>query len=200
MRMVRLEDARNVYVARTYAYVAGGKQGLAIVNVEQPEQPRLDQIFSDGGKINDLRDVKIGMVDASVFAFLADGRNGLRVLQMSFARGFAECLRLQPAANSQADRQLPHRRAGSRDLQGSGPRPRRGRKRKPARGVWTPRRTAAQSRGSRPLVSPRRQSLPHYKRSAGPRALSGYPPVAPTPSVLKRFDIFILFVLKRMSR
>lgn len=80
--LVRLEDARNVYVARTYAYVAGGKQGLAIVNVEQPERPQLDQIFSAGGKINDLRDLKIGMVDASAFAFLADGRNGLRVLQL----------------------------------------------------------------------------------------------------------------------
>jgi hypothetical protein len=71
-----------VYVARTYAYVAAGKQGLAIVSVEQPEQPRLDQIFSADGKINDLRDVKIGMVDASAFAFLADGRNGMRVLQI----------------------------------------------------------------------------------------------------------------------
>ena len=80
--MVKLEDARNVYVARTYAYVAGGKQGLAIVNVEQPEQPKLDQVFNAGGKIDDLRDVKIGMVDASAFAFLADGRHGLRVLQI----------------------------------------------------------------------------------------------------------------------
>ncbi len=80
--LVKLEDARNVYVARTYAYVAGGKQGLAMVDVERPERPRLDQIFSADGKINDLRDVKIGMVDASAFAFLADGRNGLRVLQV----------------------------------------------------------------------------------------------------------------------
>ncbi len=80
--VVRLEDARNVYVARTYAYVAGGKQGLAIVDVEKPEQPMLDQIFSDGGKMNDVRDVKIGMVDASAFAFVADGGNGLRVLQL----------------------------------------------------------------------------------------------------------------------
>ena len=80
--LVKLGDARNVYVARTYAYVAGGAQGLAIVDVERPEQPELDQIFTGGGKINDLRDVKIGMVDASAFAFLADGRNGLRVLQV----------------------------------------------------------------------------------------------------------------------
>jgi len=79
---VALEDARNVYVARTFAYVAGGKQGLVIVDVENPEQPRLGQIFSADGKLNDVRDVKIGMVDASAFAFVADGRNGLRVLQI----------------------------------------------------------------------------------------------------------------------
>jgi hypothetical protein len=79
---ISLADARNVYVARTYAYVAAGKQGLAIVDVEQPEQPHLDQIFSADNKLNDVRDVKIGMVDASAFAFVADGQNGLRVLQI----------------------------------------------------------------------------------------------------------------------
>ena len=80
--LVKLEDARNIYVGRTYAYVAGGKQGLAIVDVERPEQPKLDQVYSDGGKINDARDVKIGMVDGSAFAFVADGANGMRVLQI----------------------------------------------------------------------------------------------------------------------
>ena len=47
---VPLEDARNVYVARTYAYVAAGKNGVAIVDVEKPEQPRLDQMFTGGGQ------------------------------------------------------------------------------------------------------------------------------------------------------
>src|SRR4029077_880709 len=79
---VPLADARNIYVARTYAYVAAGKQGLAIIDIERPEEPRLDQIFSADGKLNDARDVKIGMVDASAFAFVADGANGLRVLQI----------------------------------------------------------------------------------------------------------------------
>src|SRR6202040_299298 len=79
---VPLEDARNIYVARTYAYVAGGKQGVAIVDVEKPELPRLDQVFTGDGKIDDAQDIKIGMVDASAFAFVADGRNGLRVLQI----------------------------------------------------------------------------------------------------------------------
>lgn len=76
------EDAQNIYLARTYAFVAGGKQGLVIVDVERPEQPRVAQIFTANGAINDLRDVKIGMVDASSFAFLADGKNGLRIVQI----------------------------------------------------------------------------------------------------------------------
>ena len=80
--LVALEDARNVYVARTYAYVSAGKQGLAIVDVEKPDAPKLDQLFSAESQLNDVNDVKIGMVAASAFAFVADGKNGLRVLQI----------------------------------------------------------------------------------------------------------------------
>jgi len=80
--LVLLEDARNVYVARTYAYVSAGKQGLAIIDIEKPDAPKLDQFFTAGGQLNDVNDVKIGMVAASAFAFVADGKNGLRVLQI----------------------------------------------------------------------------------------------------------------------
>jgi hypothetical protein len=80
--LVPLEDARNVYIARTYAYVSAGKQGLAIIDVERPSSPKLDQLFTAGGQLNDVNDVKIGMVAGSVFAFVADGKNGLRVLQI----------------------------------------------------------------------------------------------------------------------
>jgi hypothetical protein len=80
--VVRLKDARGLYVARTYAYVAAGPDGLAIVDVEKPEAPRLDQIFSADGALNDAWDVKVGMTNASAFAYVADGKNGLRVLQL----------------------------------------------------------------------------------------------------------------------
>jgi hypothetical protein len=79
---VPMEDARNIYLARTYAYVSAGKQGVAIVNIEQPERPALDQLFSAGGKLDDTNDVKLGMVSSSLFAFVADGRNGLQVVQL----------------------------------------------------------------------------------------------------------------------
>jgi hypothetical protein len=80
--LVPLTDARNIYVARTYAYVSAGKQGIAIVNVENPESPQLEQMFTANGQLNDVNDVKIGMVAATAFAFVADGYNGLRILQI----------------------------------------------------------------------------------------------------------------------
>jgi len=80
--LVPLQDARSLYVARTYAYVAAGKQGLAIVDVEQPEHPRIDEIFNANGELNDANDVKLGMVSSSLFAYVADGKNGLRVVQL----------------------------------------------------------------------------------------------------------------------
>jgi hypothetical protein len=79
---VALEDARNIYTARTYAYVAAGKQGLAIIDIGRPEQPQLDQMFNAGGKLNDTYDVKLGMVSSGLFAFVADGRNGMQVVQV----------------------------------------------------------------------------------------------------------------------
>jgi hypothetical protein len=80
--LVPLVDARNIYVARTYAYISAGRLGIAIVNVEAPERPQLDQMFDAGGKLNDTNDIKIGMVSSSQFAFVADGRNGLQVVQL----------------------------------------------------------------------------------------------------------------------
>jgi hypothetical protein len=80
---VTLADARDVYVARTYAYVADGKDGLAIIDVKNPQQPRLDQMYNAEGKLNDTHQVKIAMTNASLFAYVADGRNGLRILQLT---------------------------------------------------------------------------------------------------------------------
>ncbi len=80
---VPLADAKRVYVARTYAYVAAGKEGLAIVDVEKPEAPRLYVMYTADGKLNDARDVIVGSTNASLFAYVADGANGLKVLQLT---------------------------------------------------------------------------------------------------------------------
>ena len=78
-----LKEARNVYLARTYAYVAGGTEGLIIVDIKNPEAPRIVQIFDAYGQINDLYDVKLGITYVSQFAYLADGHNGMRVVQLT---------------------------------------------------------------------------------------------------------------------
>ncbi len=81
---VALADAHRLTVARTYAYVAAGAQGLVIVDVTRPEHPRLFdtvQLNARGG--DDARDVAIASTNASLFAYVADGRNGLKVLQLT---------------------------------------------------------------------------------------------------------------------
>ncbi|MFQ5844673.1 MAG: LVIVD repeat-containing protein, partial [Planctomycetota bacterium] len=78
-----IPGARELYLARTYAYLAAGKNGLAIVDITRPGKMRLDRTFDAGGEINDCRDVQVGITNASLFAYLADGRNGLRVVQLT---------------------------------------------------------------------------------------------------------------------
>ena len=80
---VGLADARGIYVARTYAYIAAGKEGLAIVDVERAAQPRLLTRFTAEGRMDDARDVIVGSTNASLFAYVADGRNGLKVVQLT---------------------------------------------------------------------------------------------------------------------
>jgi len=84
---VALADARKVYVARTYAYVAAGAEGLVVVDVERPNQPklhiRLQKGDSENTTLSDSQDVIVGSTNASLFAYVADGVNGLKVIQLT---------------------------------------------------------------------------------------------------------------------
>jgi hypothetical protein len=80
---IALKDARRVYVARTYAYVAARDEGLVIVDVENPERPKRFLRYTADGALNDARDVVVGTTNASLFAYVADGRNGLKVVQLT---------------------------------------------------------------------------------------------------------------------
>ena len=81
--MVPLAHANSIYLARTYAYVANGPEGVAIIDFEKPESPKLDEMFNSGGSLNDAHDVKVAMTNASLYAYVADGKNGLKVLQLT---------------------------------------------------------------------------------------------------------------------
>jgi hypothetical protein len=80
---VPIADARKIYLARTYAYVAAKADGLVIVNIKRPEAPEIYEKVTLGGQLNDAEDVIVGTTNASLFAYVADGRNGLKVLQLT---------------------------------------------------------------------------------------------------------------------
>jgi len=93
-----IADARNVYVARDYAYVAAGAEGVVFVDISVPDKPRAvidpqEEManpgaarplppFNAGGRLQDVNMVRIGMVNDSVYALVADGQTGLHVLQI----------------------------------------------------------------------------------------------------------------------
>ncbi len=81
--VVALKDAHKLHVARTYAYVAAGAEGVAIIDVTKADKPQLYEMFNAGGSINDARDVTVASTNASPFLYVADGKNGLRVVQLT---------------------------------------------------------------------------------------------------------------------
>jgi hypothetical protein len=81
--LVPLSNALKLHLARAYAYVANGPDGVAIVDITRPEQPALYQMYNADGAISDARDVVVGSTNASPFLYIADGRNGLKVVQLT---------------------------------------------------------------------------------------------------------------------
>jgi len=80
---VPLKDAQRIYVARTYAYVAAKQEGLVIIDVEKAEQPKLYMKYTADGALNDAYDVVVASTNASLIGYVADGKNGLKVLQLT---------------------------------------------------------------------------------------------------------------------
>lgn len=81
--LIKLHDAHRVFVARTFAYVAAGRDGLVIVDVERPEAMREYQRFTADGALSDARDVIVATTNASLIGYVADARSGLNVLQLT---------------------------------------------------------------------------------------------------------------------
>jgi hypothetical protein len=80
---IALNDARRVFVVREYAYVAAAGQGLVLVDIRRPEAMREYQRLGTDFGIRDARDVVVATTNASLFAYVADGREGLKVLQLT---------------------------------------------------------------------------------------------------------------------
>ena len=119
-----LDDARRVYVARTYAYVAAGKDGLVIADVKNPEKPKLywKKPFEDA----DSQDVIVGSTNASLFAYVADGKNGLKVLQLTSPESQPNFYGFSPPPKPEVIAWAKTPTPGAGPVQGARPRPRRG--------------------------------------------------------------------------
>jgi hypothetical protein len=79
--VIGLGSARRLHLARTYAYVAAGSDGLAVVDITRPTAMRLLTRFREG--LEDPWDVAVASTNASLFAYVADGDGGLKVLQLT---------------------------------------------------------------------------------------------------------------------
>ncbi|HEY7775139.1 MAG TPA: hypothetical protein VIC02_01250, partial [Kineobactrum sp.] len=79
--VIPLAQARRMHLARTYAYVAAGSDGLVIVDITKPAKMKLLQTFSKG--LEDSHDVVVASTNASLFAYIADGASGLKVVQLT---------------------------------------------------------------------------------------------------------------------
>lgn len=106
---VAIDDARGLYLARTYAYVAAGAQGLVIVDIEKSEEPEVFLTEDFDGQMVDATDVIVGTTNASLFAYVADGVGGLKVIQLTSPSSQPNFYGFSPAPNPEliAFRQTP---------------------------------------------------------------------------------------------
>jgi hypothetical protein len=78
-----MANAHKLHLARTYAYVAAGGDGLAIVDIGKPRRMRLSETYNAGGRLKDSRDVVVASTNASLFAYVADAGTGVHVIQLT---------------------------------------------------------------------------------------------------------------------
>ena len=62
---------------------AGGDEGLIIIDIERPTAPQLIQRFNPDGQLGDAQDVVVASTNASLYAYVAAGRHGLQVVQLT---------------------------------------------------------------------------------------------------------------------
>jgi hypothetical protein len=80
---IKLGSARKMHLARTFAYVANGKDGIAIIDIKNPEKMKLLQLYNAAGQLKDSHDVTVATTNASLFAYVADGVGGMKILQLT---------------------------------------------------------------------------------------------------------------------
>lgn len=97
--VVHLAEANKLYLARTYAYVANGREGIAIIDIERPTAPHLTMMYNAEGRLVDTKALQIGSVNASMYALVADGDGGFKVVQLISPENVPEHMGFSPRPN-----------------------------------------------------------------------------------------------------
>ena len=154
---IRSPTRSACYVARTYAYVAAGNEGLVIVDVEKPGGAcACYQRFTADGTLNDARDVIVATTNASLFAYVADGKNGLKVLQLTSPESQPKFYGFSPEPKPQLIASYATGKAGAARCRAASSATARRRDRRPDRGLRPPRLAPVQPAGDAQAV-PRRE-------------------------------------------
>ena len=139
----------------------GGRDGLVIVDVERPEAMQaLSATGNAGGKLRDARDVVVASTNASLFAYVADGEDGLKVLQLTSPESQPKFYGFSPEPKPQLIARLPDRQPGAQPVARARARPRGRRDGRPDRGVRPDRLAAVQPGGDAPDVPRSRPASP----------------------------------------
>lgn len=108
---IAIDKAYRIYLARTYAYVAGGSDGMVIVDIKDPAAMKEYQRFNADGAIVDARDVMVATTNASLIGYVADGEGGLKVLQMTSPESQPKFYGFSPAPKPQLIATYPTNKA-----------------------------------------------------------------------------------------
>ena len=130
----------------------GRSDGLVIVDVERPSSRASTQKCDAGGQLNDAEDVIVGSTNASLFAYVADGRNGLKVLQLTAPTASRSSTASRREPKPELIAWARHAVAGAGPVQGPRPRPCGRRDRRPDRGLRTHRLAAVHPAGDGALL------------------------------------------------
>ena len=157
--IVKMHDARDVKVMRTYAYVAAGKEGLAILDVETPTRPGQAIFYDACGCINDATGVVVGATFMSLYAYVADGHNGLRVINVASPVNGSDVKGFSPVPRPKLIATHPTKGCAVALSEGMPARSLCGRDRQSDKRLWPPRCQTVQPGGTGADVSAKRQPL-----------------------------------------
>lgn len=90
-----INDARGLDYADNRVYLADGQNGLRIIDITAPAQPELLLTLNRGERndpIDDAESVALATVPFRTFAFVSDGKNGMRAINITDFRDIRERL------------------------------------------------------------------------------------------------------------